>query len=132
MKKTIVILIAILISTALSACGDTDTPADTPANGTNNWWGYYEARIFDEYVYVHINNFDGESFRFEIYGENIEEFAGVAAVWPDAPNKAEYMGITFTYDTDEITVEGSDYGIMDGTYTRYVGDAGGDFDDPVG
>ena len=158
MRVTIMILAAIFLLTALTACGDTGIPEDNPVNGTNtpadnnmpgnnannnqsepdiytgdiDWWGYYETKIFDEYVYIHINNFNEESFRFEIYGENIEELAGVAVVWFDTPNKAEYMSITFTYSNDEITVDGSDYGIVDGTYTRYIGDAGGDFPDPVG
>lgn len=143
MKRFITLLmIAVVIALSLSACNSgsmnenaasepVDQNQDDSSEYTNDleWEGIYSHA--DSYksgwLFMEITDCDGNGFQFKFYSEEDADeqqqmyLEGIAAIRSDEPHKADYMGVTFSIyaDSGEITVDGSDYGTVDGTYARY-------------
>lgn len=125
MKQFIIFLliaVAVALTLSLTACGgDTD---DINWNGVYAQTGSYQA----DWMFMEITGCDGGSFRFEFYSRETADSekliyldgAATAVIRSDDSYKADYKGITFSVNAEsgEITVEGSDYGVADGTYAR--------------
>lgn len=79
----------IVISNPKSASADKDKIVA-------EWWGNFRSGdiTFSSY------NYNGKSYRFLFYGDDISEFDGVAAVYVDNKFQAEYMDMVFTLSED--------------------------------
>jgi len=87
--------------------------------GELNWLGTY--RNEDAGEFLEITDYNGGSFQFMIHDLSQTSIEGLAEIRLDEPNNADYMYLTFSIyaDSSAIHVDGSDYGHLDGTYTRY-------------
>jgi len=108
------------IVTILRAYNNANEPPEEE-DGTPNWWGEYAG---EEYA-IRINNFNGTSFRFEIYRLRDEKtvYDGVAALDPDDDYAAMYGELYFYLDGDDcvidiFTTEGSKWAYLRGRYER--------------